>query len=193
MATKKLAPVHCRVCKGTINRMIELEGDDWVMPSKNFFYHTKCYNSWAKKKDDIHAKATDDEWYESMIYYLNHVVKAPMDYKKIKSQWNTFLKQKTKTAKGIYLAVKYFYEIQKGDKMKSQGGIGIVSCIYEDSCQYWRNREKREAGICDRIEQQIKEFAKQKWVKVKVEEVNRKKEAQEELFAALAKLEDEEE
>lgn len=191
--TKKLPPVHCRVCKGAINRMIELEDEDWVMPSKNFYYHTKCFNDWAKKNDDIHAKATDEEWYQSLMYYLGHVVKMPLEYKKTRSQWNNFLKQKTKTAKGIYLAVKYAYEIQHCDKNKAQGGIGIVSCVYEDSCSYWRAREEREAGICARIEEQIKEFAKQKWVRVTVEEEDRKEKAKAELFSALAELGDEDE
>lgn len=185
---------QCRICHKKINKLIEIEGEDWVMPSKNYYYHASCYNNWAKKNDDIHAKATDEEWFESLKYYLSHVVKAPIDYKKLTSQWNNFLKQKTKTAKGVYLAVKYHYEVQHGDKTKAQGGIGIVSCVYDDSCSYWRERESREAGICARIEEQIKQLAQQKWIRVETEEeIDRKTEAQKKLANALMNLGEDEE
>lgn len=184
---------QCRICHKKINKLIEVEGQDWIMPSKNYYYHAICYNNWAKKNDDIHAKATDEEWYQSLLYYLNHTIKAPIDYKKLGSQWNNFIKQKTKTAKGVYLAVKYFYEVQHGDKNKCQGGIGIVSYVYNDSCQYWRDREEKESGICARIEEQIKELSRQKWVRIKTEdETDRKEMAQKKLAGALAALDDEE-
>lgn len=190
---RKLPPVHCRTCGKEINRMLELEDIDWIMPSKNFYYHIDCYNKWAKKNDDIHAKATDEEWYQSLLYYLNHIVKAPINYSKLTSQWKNFLNQKTKTAKGVYMAVRYFYEVQKGDKNKSQGGIGIVSYIYEDSCKYWREREEREAGICSRIEEQIKLFAMTQKTVVKKERNNKKEKAKQELMDALNKLDNEDE
>ena len=78
----------------------------------------------------------------------------------------TFLKQ-NKTAKGIYFAIRYFYDVQKGDKEKSLGGIGIVSSIYEDSCAYWYDREDKDHGICARIEEQMKQQAEQKKIVVK--------------------------
>lgn len=160
---KKLGLVHCRVCKKNIDRENET---GWIMPSKNYFYHEKCYKDWVEKKDDIHAKAADDEWYEAMIYYLSHIVKSPIDYKKTKSQWKNFLKQ-NKTAKGIYFAIRYFYDVQKGDKDKSIGGIGIVSSIYDDSRAYWYDREEREHGICARIEAQMRQQAEQKKIVIK--------------------------
>ena len=186
MAKKSL--VHCRTCGKPINRMIEIEGVDWTMPSRNFYYHVSCYNNWAKKNDSIHARATDKEWFQWLLYYLNHIVKAPIDYAKITSQWKNYLNQKTKTAKGICMAIKYFYEVQNGDKMKSQGGIGIISYIYDESCQYWCEREEKESGICTRIEEQIKEFAQQERIQIKREKTNKKEEAKKELMDALAKL-----
>ena len=102
---RKMPPVHCRVCKKEIDRQNET---GWIMPVNKFYYHEACYKDWVEKKDDLHAKATDNEWYEAMLYYLSHVIKAEIDYKKTTSQWKTFLKQ-NKTAKGIYFAIKYFY------------------------------------------------------------------------------------
>ena len=34
----------CRVCDLPIDK----EKDDWVMPSKNWYYHRKCYEEWKK-------------------------------------------------------------------------------------------------------------------------------------------------
>lgn len=160
---RKLPLVHCRICKNAIDRQNET---GWIKPADKQYYHEICYENWAKKKDDLHAKATDNEWFEAMKYYLSHVIKVPMDYKKINSQWKNFLKQ-NKTAKGIYFAIRYFYDVQKGDKEKSLGGIGIVSAIYEDSCAYWYGREEKDSGICARIEQQMLEQMSQKKIVMK--------------------------
>lgn len=160
---KKMPPVHCRVCKKEIDRQNET---GWIMPVNKFYYHETCYKEWVEKKDDLHAKATDNEWYEAMLYYLSHVIKAEIDYKKTTSQWKTFLKQ-NKTAKGIYFAIKYFYDVQKGDKAKCQGGIGIVSSIYDDSREYWYRREEGDRGLCDRIEAQMKQQAAQQKIILK--------------------------
>jgi hypothetical protein len=70
------------------------------------------------------------------------------------------LKQ-NKTAKGIYFAIRYFYDVQKGDKDKCLGGIGIVSSIYDDSRAYWYDREEKDHGICARIEEQMRQQVEQ--------------------------------
>jgi hypothetical protein len=35
---------QCRVCKEKIDKT----KDDWIMPSKNYYYHKSCYKSWKK-------------------------------------------------------------------------------------------------------------------------------------------------
>lgn len=152
--------VHCRVCKQGIDRDKEVENVDWIMPSKNYFYHKKCYDEWKRKKNDIHADAEDDMWFESLKEYLMKDIKMSIDFAKITSQWKNLIKQ-GRTAKGIYFAVKYFYDIRKGDPKKSENGIGIVSHIYEESCAYWFEREKHDKGICDRIAAQIRQREEQ--------------------------------
>ena len=75
--------------------------------------------------------------------------------------------KQNKTAKGIYFAIRYFYDVQHGDKEKSQGGIGIVSSIYDDSREYWYRREENEQGVCARIEEQMRQQANQTKVVLK--------------------------
>ena len=194
MAAKRYGPVHCRICGKPINRNIGIEGEDWISPVRNFFYHPKCYNDWAKKKDQVHADATEKEWYQSLLYYLGNVLKAPIDHKKVRSQWNNFVKQKTKTPKGIYFSIKYFYDIQKADVKKCQGGIGIVSNIYEEACTYWAEQETREAGLLEKLEQQALNFSDQlkNCEVIKRTREDKDKAADEKFFAALAALREEE-
>jgi hypothetical protein len=96
------------------------------------------------------------------------------------------------TAKGIYFAIKYFYDVKKNDASKSENGIGIIPHIYEDSCEYWQERERREAGICAAIEQQILEASKQKTVMVKIEKPKKKVFNPTDRFAAIEDMEDDE-
>lgn len=153
--------VKCRACGNYFDRDLLLEDVDWVMPSKNHYYHKNCYEQWARRKQDLDTTLTNDEWFEALKYYLNHEIKAPIDYRKMTSQWNNFLKQK-KTAKGIYFAMRYFYDVAKGNKEQSQGGIGIVSFIYQDSCYYWEEKFKHDNTVLEKIERQIRDQLLQK-------------------------------
>lgn len=165
--------IMCRAC----GQRFDTEKEEWVLPAKNQYYHKKCYEEWVNKKDELSSVMSDSEWFESLKYYLGHIVKAPIDYKKLTSQWNNFLKQK-KTAKGIYFSIRYFYDVAKGDKEKSQGGIGIVSAIYQDSCNYWTERFERDNSIIEKIERQAKEqLAQQKIVIVQTKKKETRKKA----------------
>lgn len=154
--------VKCRACGEHFDRDILVEGVDWVKPSNNMYYHKACFERWTNTQGTLKAKMSNEEWFEALKYYLNHIIKAPIDYKKLTSQWQNFLKQK-KTAKGIYFSIRYFYDVLKGDKFKSQGGIGIVSLIYQDSCSYWEDRFRHDSTIIDKIEQQAREQQMQRF------------------------------
>ena len=161
--------VQCRACGNKFDRDELIENVDWVKPAVNHYYHKNCFDQWVNKKGALAATLSTEEWYEALKYYLNHEIKAPIDYKKLASQCNNFLKQK-KTAKGIYFSMIYFYDVLHGDKEKSQGGIGIVSLIYQDSCDYWRSRFERDNTIIEKIEEQVRLQLSQK-----VNQVSQKK------------------
>ena len=148
--------VHCRNCKIAIDRDNQ---NDWVMPSRNFFYHINCYEDFVndKKKakaNGLEMEAADDLWKSAVIDYLTKDLKVSIDYQKFNSQWNNFMK-KEMTAKGIYFTLRYFYEHENGDPTKCEGAIGIVPHIYERATCYWGERNQRDKGICARIEEQI--------------------------------------
>ena len=96
---------QCRLCKIEIDK----EKDDWVMPSRNYYYHRKCYDNWKKAQPD------NDEGYIDLIYdFISRDLKVTYDYWVCEAQRKKFLKEKM-TNKGILFALKYFYEIKHGD------------------------------------------------------------------------------
>lgn len=153
--SQKLNIVHCRICKGEIDRNIQKENIDWIMRSKNWYYHKKCFDEWVRTKDDIHTNDPNEEfWKDASYYFMTKELLISIDFNKFNSQWKNFLKKKY-TPKGIYFSLKYFYEEKKNSTEDARGGIGIVQYIYSDACAYWINKENNDRGICKRIEEQI--------------------------------------
>ena len=150
--------VKCRLCKEQFNTD-KIPREDWTLVGQRSYYHTSCYNEWVKAKQTVTSNVTDEEfWHESLVDYLYRDVKMSIDFAKLDSQWKAFTKPERKmTPKGIYFAVRYYYDVIKGNAEKAQGGIGIVPNIYSDSAQYWVDLENKKAGTLEAIIKQIKE------------------------------------
>lgn len=145
--------VQCRLCKVRFNK----DKEPFILIGQKSYYHAKCYDSWVKMRNNAKANEDEDFWRESVIDYLYRDVKMSMDFVKIDSQWKNFTKPERKmTPKGIYFALKYYYEVLKGDKEKALGGIGIVANVYKDAAQYWTELETRREGTIAAIIEQIK-------------------------------------
>ena len=140
----------CRVCKKTIDK----KSDDWIMPSRNYYYHKSCYADFKDVKKD---KTNED--YKHLIYdYLSRELKVSYEYYKIEAQINQFIKDGM-TMKGIFFALKYYYDkMGKEYWLKGYGGIGIVPYIYEESSRYWIQREQEKVGTLEAIVAQIKKL-----------------------------------
>ena len=149
---RKLPMVHCRVCKEEIDRNLDPEGKEWLMASKNYFYHKSCYESWKK------AQFSNDDDYIDLIYdFISRDLKATYDYHMCEAQRKKFIKENQMTNKGILFALKYFYEVKHGDWDKGHGGIGIIPFVYTDSCAYWSALERKTTGVIADIERQMRE------------------------------------
>ena len=185
--------VKCRICKQQFNRLDPnlIEGVDYIKPSERMYYHKKCYDEYQNSKLDVHADMTDELWFKAAWDFLRRDLKYDFNFVKVRRQWESFLKNKM-TAKGMYFALKYFYEIKKNDVAKSENGIGIIPHIYEDSRDYWTEREHRERGIVAAIEQQIKEAQSQNIINVRVKKVKRKVKSAAEVLAEIMDMEDDE-
>lgn len=192
------ATVHCRVCKQEFNRLDPalVEGIDWVQPVKKFYYHKKCYEDFANKKGkisegDIALEAEDEVWRSAVYDYLKRDIKICVDYPKFISQWNNLLKD-GKTAKGIYFTIRYFYEVEKGDPSRAEGGIGIVSHTYEKGTTYWGERNQRDKGIVAAIEAQIKQAQSQNIIKVNLRKPKKQIKTAAERLAEIEAMEEDE-
>ena len=187
------AMVQCRICKEKFNRLDPnlLEGVDYVKPSERMYYHKRCYDEYQNSKLDVHANMTDELWFNAAWDFLRKDLKYGFNFVKVRKQWESFVKNKM-TAKGIYFALKYHYEIKKGDVTKSENGIGIIPHIYEDSRNYWEERNRREVGIVAAIEEQIKQAAAQNVVKVNLKKTKKATKTAAEMLAEIGDLEEDE-
>jgi hypothetical protein len=79
------------------------------------------------------------------------------------------------TPKGIFFAIKYFFEIQKADKEKAKGGIGIVPMIYKESAEYWINLEQKKVGTMEGIIEQMRQRVAREVKTVPKKEKNKNK------------------
>lgn len=189
------AMVECRVCKQKFNRLDPdlIEGVDWVQPVKRFYYHKKCYEDFAKKRGQIGKEGIELEveelvWKTAVEDYLKRDLKISLDYKRFNSQWKKFIEKDGRTPKGIYFSLKYFYDIRHNSTEKSEGGIGIVSWIYEEATEYWGKRNQADKDIVARLEEQIKKDRAQK---AKVVFQQKKKKEQKVDFSILEEEDDE--
>lgn len=164
--------VKCRICHQSFDTE-QLDKKDWVMPNPRCYYHTSCYEDWKVNKDNVKASNKDIVfWYESLVDYLYRDVKMSINFAKLKNQWENFTKPNKYTPKGVYFAIRYYYDVLHGDAEKAQGGIGIVNSIYSDAAQYWVDLENKKSGTIDAIIKQIEERKArpvQKIVKTQVE------------------------
>lgn len=143
--------VMCRLCK----KRFDTDLEETVVKGQKSYYHKRCYEEWVENKS-VRGHMDNEYWYEAVIDYLYRDVKMSVDFMKIRSQWENFLKPgKKMTPKGIYFTIRYFYEIEKGDPAKAQGGIGIVQSLYPKATQYWHDMEVRKSGTIDAIIEQI--------------------------------------
>lgn len=143
--------VKCRVC-GIQFDTDTLNKEDWLMPSKNFYYHARCYNDWK-----VNSNHSDEEWIDLIYDFIARDLKVSYDFHMCEAQRKKYLSQNKYTNKGIYFSLKYFYELKKGDWSKGNGGIGIIPFIYKEATEYWTQLELKKQGTMSAIEKQIKE------------------------------------
>jgi len=177
--------VKCRVC-GEYFDTNSLDETEWIMPSNRRYYHIKCYNDWQSKKDNVKTNDIDEDlWKDAAYQFLQRDLYIKVDFQKFNSQWKN-LKKKGRTPKGIYFALRYFYIVQKGDRSKAQGGIGIVDYVYVESSEYWCKRERNGDHILAQIEEQVKQSLDREKLVV---QKKKKKKGKTVDFAAIERME----
>lgn len=141
--------VLCRTC-GKYFDTEAIPKEDWIMPSKGWYYHTQCYNDWKKAQDP-----SDDDWVLYIYDFLARDLKVSYNYHMCEAQRKKFIKENKYTNKGIYFSLKYFYEIKHNSWDKGNGGIGIIPYVYKDATEYWTDIEWKKRGFMKAIEEQL--------------------------------------
>ena len=183
--------VKCRWC-GVQFDTESLDNTKWVMPKEKWYYHIDC---WADKekpgsvKPDLKNGQDEFENYRQNIFlFIERDLKGVCDYARITKQITQFkLKNKDWTYKGMFLALKWFYEIKKNDWQKANGALGILPYIYYDGTEYWREQERKSRGITTAIIEQMEERAKKEPIIL-----TRKKKAKPKASFRLEDVEDDE-
>lgn len=155
----KRQPVICRECKKKIDRDELIEGIDWIMPSKNWFYHKSCYETWVKNRADsiknVEAVREDNEYRIEIYDYLQRHLKVKFDGGKVGTQLNLMLKKK-RTLKGIYFSLIYWFDILGNLWDDKYDGIWIAELKYDEAREYWSNRAINDHELLHKVETQIK-------------------------------------
>ena len=144
----------CKVC----NREIDLEKEKWIKPYNREYAHTQCYEDWKENKDNILVIRPNQFWYYALTDYLLRDLKFPVDFLKMRSQWNNFL-AKGFTAKGMYLTVRYLYFIQHNNPDKAFGGIGLINEeTYRNAQKYWQERYAKQMALKNNAREEPKKI-----------------------------------
>lgn len=141
----------CRICHYPIDVKKEKEGVDWIMPSRGWYFHKECYETWKAQP------ATDQDWIDMIFDFLARDLKVSYNYHLCKAQIDKFWKESKINPKGIYFTLKYFYEIKHNSFEKGHGGLGIVPYVFADAKNYWIEQEQKKRGFMQSLENEMKE------------------------------------
>ena len=152
--------VKCRWCGVSFDTDI-LDSDKWIMANKRYYYHKDCYEE--KQKPNAIRPVTNENketefntWRQNIFDFIQRDLKGKCNYSRITQMMEMYKnKYKDWTYKGMFYALKYFYDIKQNDWSKANGAIGILPYIYYEGTEYWRQREREDNGIITRIEQQM--------------------------------------
>lgn len=147
----------CFYCK----EPFELKGNNYRMPRINRYAHKECYEK---------LYTEDEEWIDQIYTFLTSKG-FKYNYQMCEHQRNKLVRENGFTNKGIFLTLKYFYEIKKGDFKKANGGIGIVPFIYEEAGLHYAALLRRQK----RLEAAVQEPSKVREVTITQEAKEKKK------------------
>lgn len=166
------------------------------------YYHVKCHelaqttpkNEWPNKIKQAEDKEGEIQLWAEIIYdYILKVQRITPNFVLIKKQLENYVSPKFGYKhKGVYLSVKYFYEVKRRlGEDKSNGGIGIVPYVYDEAKDYWERKVVKDNNTIKEIEKQIKELSKKTIKKVPYGQKERKKKNEISLSSVLEMEDDE--
>ena len=124
------------------------------------YYHESCYNILLERKELtdyicelFNYKKPSVKIYQQMSNYYERGVSYP----------------------DMLLALKYFYEIKKGDINKSQGGIGIIPYILEEAKEFSTLEKIEQNRLIEKFENAAIEQKETKTIHIAEQHNNNKR------------------
>ena len=106
----------------------------------------------------LKEKINDDR--DALWFYIFRLFGQHSEDKPV-SDWNITQMQKFKkqgiSYKAQLLCLKYFYEVKKNTTTKSNGSIGIIPFIFEESKMYYENQARKIDEINAAIQKQLEQ------------------------------------
>ena len=146
----------CPVCNN------EVKEEDAIYNTKTKrYYHELCYQSLLDRK-----KLCD---YICEVY--GYKGPSPKMYQQMTSYYERGI-----SYSDMLLALKYFYEVEKGDPNKSQQGIGIIPYVLDRAKEYTSLEELEKNKLIEKFELKAKEKLPPKkiFIQEKIKNKNRK-------------------
>ena len=113
------------------------------------YYHEQCYNILLERK--------------ALIDYICELFNYKKPSVKIYQQMSNYYERGVSYS-DMLLALKYFYEIKKGDLSKSQGGIGIIPYILDEAKEFSTLEKIEKEKLIKKFEENAKEHKETKIV-----------------------------
>lgn len=113
-------------------------------------------NYLSEENIKLSKQMNDDR--DALWFYIYRLFGQAAEDKPV-SDWNITQMMKFKNQgmpyRGQLLALKYFYEVKKNSIEKSNGSIGIIPWIWEESRTYYSKIEQKQQEIGEAIQQQL--------------------------------------
>lgn len=111
-------------------------------------------------EENLKLKESINDDRDALWFYIFKLFGKYSDEKPV-SDWNITQMYKFQnmgmTYRGQLLALKYFYEVKKGDIKKSRGSIGIITYVYDEARVYYQNQAKKADEISEGIQKQLEQ------------------------------------
>ena len=113
--------------------------------SERRYAHLKC----AIAAENEKSQAEKDK--EDLEKYIMELLEEDYISPRVRKQMNSYIETYNFTYSGMKKALVYFYEVNKNDKSKANGGIGIIPYVYRDAYNYyytlWLANQKNEHKV----------------------------------------------
>lgn len=121
--------VVCLYCK----EKLEKDSEECVKVNARRYAHKSCYEN---RDPEVIAK-------EILLKKTKEWFGNSYNPQKINAQLKKYLNE-GKTIANIVKALEYFYEVKGNNPVESNGGIGIIPYVYEESMDYWVKGKEKE-------------------------------------------------